>query len=91
VLAKSSQVSGEVRAANYASPTPGNLGTAVGAKTSAYNDAINRAATYSEEGGGEIGGLTLQPGVHKFSTGVRISNTVVLNGSCTDVFIFSIA
>jgi len=89
--ATSSMVSGQVTAADFASPTPGILTTAVGDMLAAYNDAAGRANDFLNEGGGEIGGLTLQPGVHKFTTGVTVSSDVILNGSCTDVFIFQIS
>ncbi len=84
-------VSGQVTAADFSDPTPGILTTAIGDMLAAYNDAAGRAADYTNEGGGEIGGLTLLPGVHKFTTGVTISNNLVLSGGCNDVFIFQIS
>jgi hypothetical protein len=57
----------------------------------AYNSAAGRAADFVNEGSGEIGGLTLTPGVHKFDSGVTVSSNVVLSGTCNDVFIFQIS
>ncbi len=45
----------------------------------------------TELGAGEIGGLTLVPGLYKWSTGVLISTNVTLSGGPNDVFIFQIA
>jgi hypothetical protein len=42
-------------------------------------------------GAGEIGGLTLVPGLYKWSTGVSISTAVTLSGGPNDVWIFQIA
>jgi hypothetical protein len=57
----------------------------------AYNSAAGRAADFTNEGAGEIGGLTLAPGVHKFNTGVTVSSNVILSGTCNDVFVFQIS
>jgi hypothetical protein len=40
---------------------------------------------------GEIGGLTLKPGLYKFTTAVAISNDVMLSGGPKDVWIFQIS
>jgi hypothetical protein len=56
----------------------------------AYNSAAGRAADFTNEGAGELGGLTLAPGVHKFTTGVTISSDLVLSGACGDTFIFQV-
>jgi hypothetical protein len=56
----------------------------------AYNTAAGRPTDFLNPGGGEIGGLTLTPGVHTFTTGVTVSSDVILQGGCDDVFIFQI-
>jgi len=78
-------------AANYANPTPSELSAATGSQLSAYNDAAGRPADDTNVGGGEIGGRTFLPGVHKYTTGVTVSNDVILSGGCNDVFIFQIS
>jgi ABC-type methionine transport system permease subunit len=83
-------VSGKVFAANYAGDTPAALNTATNDVLTAYNDAAGRTATAANVGGGELGGLTFLPGVYSYSTGVTISQDVILNGACGDVFIFQI-
>jgi len=90
VFATSPQVIGQVFAANYAVPTPANLTAAVGAMGLAFTDAAGRAPTATELGTGNIGGLTLEPGVYKWGTGLLIPTDVTLTGSATDVWIFQI-
>jgi hypothetical protein len=92
VFSTSSQVTGKVYAANYASPTPANLTTAVGDMQTAYTDAAGRTLPdHTELGSGNIGGLTLAPGLYKWSTGVTIPTDVTLAGGPSDVWIFQIA
>ena len=58
----------------------------------AYDDAAGRMSPdFNELGAGEIGGLTLAPGLYKWSTGVNISTDVTLSGSPTDTWIFQVA
>jgi len=88
----SSQVTGKIYAANYASPTPVSLTTAIGDMQTAYTDAAGRSLPdFTELGSGQIGGLTLVPGLYKWSTDVLISSDVTLNGGANDVWIFQIA
>ncbi len=88
----SSYVTGKVYAADYASPTPVILTTAVSDMETAYTDAAGRTSPdFTELGGGNIGGMTLIPGLYKWSSGVTIPTDVILSGSATDVWIFQIA
>lgn len=88
----STQVIGKLYAADYAPPTPTNLTTAVGDMETAYTDAAGRTLpNFTELGAGEIGGLTLVPGLYKWGTGVLISTNVTLSGGPNDVWIFQIA
>ena len=91
VFSTSPQVTGKVFAADYTAPTPANLTTAVGDMQLAFTDAAGRAPDVTELGAGNIGGMTLAPGVYKWGTGVLIPTDVTLNGSATDVWIFQIA
>ena len=92
VFSTSALVTGKVYAPSYADPTPANLITAVGDMQTAYTDAAERTnPTATELGAGNIGGLTLAPGLYKWSTGVTIPTDVTLSGSANDVWIFQIA
>lgn len=91
VFSTSPQVTGQVFAADYASPTPANLTTAVGNMEAAYTDAAGRAPDFTELATGNIGGQTLAPGTYKWSTGVSIPTNVTLNGGPSDVWIFQVA
>ena len=58
----------------------------------AYLDAAGRVSPdYTELGAGEIGGLTLTPGLYKWGTGLLITNDVTLAGGPNDVWIFQVA
>ena len=86
------QVTGKIYAADYAVPTPSNLTTAVSDMETAYTDAAGRTLPDATElGAGEIGGLTIVPGLYKWGTGVLISTDVTLSGGPNDVWIFQIA
>jgi hypothetical protein len=91
VFSTSAQVIGKAYAADFALPTPSNLTTAVGDMELAFTDAAGRAPDVTELGAGNIGGMTLAPGVYKWGTGVLIPTDVTLSGSSTDVWIFEIA
>ena len=77
--------------------TPAKMTAAHNDMITAYNDAKNRAAgtgTFLNAGtAGDIGGLTLAPGVYTWPApgSVTISTDVTLTGSATDVWIFQIA
>jgi ice-binding like protein/Big-like domain-containing protein len=87
----SPQVIGNIFAANFGTPTPANLTAAVGDMELAFTDAAGRAPGVTQLGSGNIGGLTLQPGVYKWTSAVTIPSNVTLNGSATAVWIFQIA
>jgi hypothetical protein len=58
----------------------------------AYADAAGRTnPSATELGAGNIGGMTLAPGLYKWSSGVIIPTNVTLAGSASDVWIFQIA
>ena len=91
VFSTSSLVTGQVFAADYAVPTPGNLTTAVLNMETAYTDATGRAPDVTELGAGNIGGLNLGPATYKWGTGVLIPTNLTLTGGPNDVWIFQIA
>lgn len=89
--ATSFQVSGFLYAADMASPTPMNLTTAVEDMITAYNDATGRSTPdLLNHGAGEIGGLTLAPGLYKWTSSVTIGSNVTINGGANDTWIFQI-
>ncbi len=87
----SPQVTGKIYAANYAQPTPALLTTAIGDMELALTEAAGRAPDVTELGAGNIGGMTLDPGVYKWGTGLLIPTDVTLDGGPNDVWIFQIA
>ena len=85
-------VVGKVYAPSYANPTPSNMSTAVSNMETAYTDAAGRTnPTTTELGAGNIGGMTLAPGLYKWGTSLTIPSNVTLSGSANDVWIFQIA
>ena len=88
----SALVTGLVYASDYDPPTPANLTTAVSNMQTAYTDAAGRTLPdFTELGAGNIGGLTLAPGLYKWGTGVSIPTSVTLTGGASAVWIFQIA
>lgn len=89
VFATSPQITGRAYAADYAVPTPSNLTTAVSNMESAYTDAAGRPTPdHLELGTGNIGGLTLQPGLYKWTSSVTLPENVTISGGANDVWIF---
>ena len=92
------EVTGKIYVVDAAGPLPcavtnaSLLTSAVGDMGTAYLDAAGRTLPdFSELGAGEIGGLTLAPGLYKWGTPVSISTDVTLSGGPNDVWIFQIA
>jgi hypothetical protein len=88
----SSLVTGRLFAPNYAVPTPAHLTSAIGAMQTAYNDAAGRKNPNAVQlGAGNIGGLTIKPGLYKWSSNVTIPSNVTLSGNEDGIWIFQIA
>ena len=88
----SPQVIGGVFAADNDPPTPIDLTTAVANMQTAYTDAAGRPTpTFLNLGDGAIGGLTLTPGLYKWTSTVTIPSDVTISGAPNDVWIFQIA
>ena len=96
----STEITGKAFAPDYMSPTGTKLTTAVSDMLTAYNDAAARpvtsgpfqgagpGATYTNLGAGEIGGLTLTPGVYTYDISVGITgDDVTFHGDKDSVFI----
>jgi Ice-binding-like len=92
------EVTGTIFTVDAAGPLPcavvnaTGLTAAVGDEETAYTDAAGRTnPDVVNLGAGEIGGLTLTPGLYKWGTDVSISNDLTLTGGPNDVWIFQIA
>lgn len=91
------EVTGKIFSVDDAGPAPCNmqraskLTTAIGDMQTAYVDAAARPPTTTELGAGNIGGLTLAPGVYSWSTSVTIPESVALKGGPRAVWIFQIS
>jgi hypothetical protein len=92
-FSQSSLVTGKIYAADYASPTPTTLTTAVSDMETAYTDAAGRQTPdFTELYAGDVTGKTLTAGIYKWGTGVLVSaGGVTISGSASDVWIFQIA
>ena len=92
------EVTGKSYSVDAAGPLPCRitnatlLTAAVKDMMTAYTNAAGRTLpTATNLGAGEIGGLTIAPGLYKWGTGVSISTDVTLAGGPSDVWIFQIA
>ena len=98
LLVTCGEVTGKVYTVDAAGPLPCAvndatlLTLAVGDMGFAYDDAAGRLSPdFTELGAGEIGGLTLAPGLYKWGTGLLITTDVTLSGGPDDVWIFQVA
>lgn len=90
------EVTGSIYAADDVAPAgvPAMLTAAKGDLTTAYNDAMGRTATDIVLLAGNIGGLTLSPGLYKSAGSLEISSgdlTFDAKGDADAVFILQIA
>src|ERR1035437_661339 len=94
-----SEVNGTISSVDAAGPapcsliTPGPLGIAITDMTTAFTNAAGRTTPdFVNLGAGNITGLTLVPGLYKWSTDVLVSAAgVTLSGGPNAVWIFQIA
>jgi hypothetical protein len=85
------QVVGSVFAADNDPPTPINLTTAISDMQTAYTDAAGRPTPDGLNlGAGTIGGLTIVPGLYKWTSAVTIPTDLVISGAANDTWIFQI-
>lgn len=85
-------IDGNVYASDLTAPTPANLTSAIGSMERAYTDAAGRTnPDFTELVTGNLGGLTLTPGLYKWSSNVLMPTTMTISGSATDIWIFQIA
>ena len=98
LLLSCEEVSGDIYTVDADGPQPCAvndatfLTAAVGDMGYAYDDAAGRVSPdFIELGAGEIGGLTLAPGLYNWSTDLVISTDVTISGSKDDVWILQVA
>jgi hypothetical protein len=98
VLLKCSEVVGTIYTVDAAGPLPCSvtnatrLTTSVGDMQTAYADASGRLnPDFLNLGAGNIGGMTLIPGLYKWTSGVLIPADITISGGPNDVFIFQVA
>lgn len=98
VLVKCNEVTGTIYTVDAAGPLPcrvtnaTRLGLSVGDMETAYNDAAGRInPDFLNVGAGSIGGMTLTPGLYKWSTSLIIPTDVTISGGPDDIFIFQVA
>ncbi|CAK8724525.1 Ice-binding protein [Candidatus Electrothrix aarhusensis] len=92
------EITGDVYTVDAAGPLPCSttdatfLTSAVGDMGSAYDDAAGRVLPdFTELGAGEIGGMTLVPGLYNWTSDLLISTDVTLSGGPNDVWILQVA
>jgi hypothetical protein len=91
-------MTGTIYSVNAAGPLPCRvidptlLTKAVANMQTAYTNAAGRTnPNFVNLGAGHIGGLTLAPGLYKWTTAVSIATNLTLSGGADDVWIFQIA
>jgi len=71
---------------------PSSLSVAINDMGFAYENAAGRTSpNFTELGAGEIGGLTLAPGLYKWSSDLNISTDVTFSGGPNDVWIMQVS
>ena len=98
LLVKCSEVSGTIYTVDAGGPLPCRvinatlLTTAVRDMQTAYTDAAGRSKPdFLNLSAGSIGGLTLSPGLYKWTSAVVIPTDVTISGGPNDVWIFQVA
>jgi hypothetical protein len=98
LLLKCTEVSGNIYTVDAADTlpcaitSPNTLTSAISDMEVAYENAASRVSPNATElGAGEIGGLTLSPGLYKWTSNLSISTTLTLDGGPDDVWIFQVS
>jgi len=92
-FSSSSLVTGKIYAPDYNTPTPVNLTTAINNMQTAFTAANGLPASVTEFQAGNLNGQTLTKGTYKWSSNVKVTSGIVLDGGndpCA-TFIFQIA
>ena len=97
ILLECDEVTGAIYSVDAAGPSciitnASMLTTAVENMQTAYTDAAGRSnPKFLNEGAGDLSGLTLTPGLHKWTSDVQIPTEITFTGSSKDVFILQVA
>lgn len=98
ILVSCSEVTGTIYSVDAAGPLPcrvtdaSRLTTAISNMETAYTDGAGRSnPDFLNLGAGKIGGLTLTPGLYKWTSALIIPTDITISGSSTDVWIFQVA
>lgn len=98
ILVSCTEVAGTIFTVDAAGPLPcrvtnaSMLTTAVSDMQTAYTDIAGRVnPDFLNLGAGNIGGLTLTPGLYKWTTNLDIPTDITISGGANDVFIFQVA
>jgi hypothetical protein len=96
ILVSCTEVVGTIYSVDAAGPAckvtdATRLTSSVGDMQTAYTDAAGRInPDYLNLGAGSIGGLTLTPGLYKFTSAVLIPTDITISGDTNDVWIFQV-
>ena len=96
MVLKCDEVTGNVFSVDAAGPackttSATMLTAAIGDMQTAYTDAAGRVnPKFTNLGAGTIGGLTLAPGLYKWTSSVNIPANITIAGGATDVWIFQV-
>jgi hypothetical protein len=98
LLLECDEVTGDIYTVNAAGPlpcytiAPSPLSVAIGDMGFAYNDAAGRVSPdFTELGTGEIGGLTLTPGLYKWTSNLTINSDMIFSGGPDDTWILQVS
>lgn len=98
ILVSCAEVAGTIYTVDAAGPLPcriinaPQLTTSISDMQTAYVDAAGRTSPdFLNLGAGTIGGLTLTPGLYKWTSAVNIPTDIAISGGPTDVWIFQIS
>jgi hypothetical protein len=87
----SDQVTGKCYAADYSSPTPSKMTTAISDMETAYTDAAGRAISDSANlnvKAGRIAGETFKEGVYNWGSNIDFDKDIYLEGNSDSLFLF---
>lgn len=98
ILVTCAEVTGTIYSVDAAGPLPcavnnaTRLTLAVGDMQTAYTDAAGRSnPDFVNPGAGDIGGMTLTPGLYNWSSAVIVPTDITISGGPNDVWIFQVA
>ena len=98
ILVTCAEVTGTIYSVDAAGPLPctvnnaTRLTLAVGDMQTAYTDAAGRSnPDFVNLGAGDIGGMTLTPGLYNWSSTVIVPTDITISGGPNDVWIFQVA